>query len=377
MKLDLPELELDHISIPFLSETRLAKNSLLEWTVAVLLFLAVMGAVRVAKMIAGRLLAKRHAPEAGTDHRPWIEVVYATGWSLYLAIGLSVARLAVELPARGEKLLTAFISILIGIQVARWAQAILGALLETWARRQGNDARSLTAAAGIRFIGRLVIWVLITLLVLANLGVKLTAVVAGLGVGGVAAALAVQSILGDVFAGLFMYFDRPFDIGDFVVFGDISGSIRSIGLRTTRINSISGEQVVMPNGDLAKRAIRNYGRLQERRILFTLGIEYGVSREKVELARNILEEVVRGQPDIRFDRAHFKGFGAYSLDFEVVYFVLGGDYNLYMDRQQAMYLEIYRRFEAEGISFALPTQTLHYVGGPPDGAAPPDAAVAP
>lgn len=378
MTIDLPDLDLDHISIPVLSETHFAKNSLLEWSVAVLLFLAVMVVIRLAKSLVGRQLAKRHAPHAGTDHRPWIEVVYATGWSLYLAIGLSVARLAVALPPRGEKLLTAFTSILIGIQIARWAQAILGALLEIWAVRQGNDGRAQTAAAGIRFIGRLVIWIVITLIVLANLGVQLTAVVAGLGVGGVAAALAVQSILGDLFAGLFMYFDRPFDIGDFVVFGDVSGNVRSIGLRTTRISSLSGEQVVMPNGDLAKRAIRNYGRLQERRIVFTLGVEYGQDPEKLVRARSILEEIVREQPDLRFDRAHFKGFGSYSLDFEVVYFVLSGEYNLYMDRQQAINLEICRRFRAEDIPLALPTQTMRVLdnplvneGGPPPPNEPP------
>lgn len=360
MKSDL-SIDLSQFSVPFLSETHFAKNSLLEWSVAALAFLAVMGVFRVAKTVVGRRLQKKRQTLTGMDLGPWIDVVHATGWSLYLAMGLTVSRIAVELPGKGEKILTGVISVLVGIQIARWAQAILGALLQTWALKEG-DARSKTAAAGIRFIGRIAIWTVVVLLVLSNLGVELSAVVAGLGVGGVAAALAVQSILGDVFAGLFMYFDRPFDIGEFVIVGDVLGTVQTIGLRTTRINSLSGEKIILPNGDLAKRSIRNYGRMSERRIVFGVGIEYNLPAEKIELARNILEEAVKNQPDVRFDRAHFKGFGAYSLDYEIVYYVLSGDYNVYMDRQQAMNLEIYRRFEAEEIPFAFPTQTLHHIG---------------
>ncbi len=368
MKIDLPkELELDNLSVPVLSETHFAQNSLLSWGVAIAAFFAVMGVIRIVKGVVSKRLAKRPPSETGTaSHGSWIQVVKATGWSLYFALGISAARLAIELPGAGEKVLTGIVSVLLGVQVARWAQAILGAVLEAWALREG-DARSKTAAGGIRFMGRIVIWTLVTLLILSNLGVELTAVVAGLGVGGVAAALAVQSILGDMFAGLFMYFDRPFDIGEFVILGDVLGTVQSIGLRTTRINSLSGEQIVLPNGDLAKRFIRNYGRMRERRIVFKLSVEYNLPAETLERARQILEEAVRAQPDVRFDRAHFFAFGQYGLEYEVVYYVLSGDYNMYMDRQQAINLHIYREFKAAEIPFALPVQILGFRDGPVPG----------
>ena len=156
-----------------------------------------------------------------------------------------------------------------------------------------------------------------------------------------------------------MYFDRPFDIGDFIIVDDYSGTIQEIGTRTTRIAGLGGEQLIFANSDLVRSRIRNYARMSERRIAFTFGIEYNLAPNKVARAAEIVREVIEGVDTVRFDRAHFKSFGDYSLEFEAVYYVLSQDYTLYMERQHEINLGMYRRFLAEGIPFALPTRTLH------------------
>jgi small-conductance mechanosensitive channel len=350
---------LDEITIPLLSDTEWAGNSVLRWLIAAGTLLGVALLARLIKaLVAGRLhkLAEHTANKADDAG---VKVLDGTAWYAYLALGLAVARQLVELSPGVNKILSATTFILLAIQVAIWCESILTVALARWATRN-EDARTSTAAAATRFLGRLLIWSALTLVVLSNLGVEITTVVAGLGVGGVAAALAVQSILSDLFAGLSMYFDRPFDIGDFIIVGDVMGSVRQIGLRTTRLDSLGGEKIVYPNGELTKNFIRNYAWMQERRITFTFGIEYNVSPDVLDRARDIAREAVEHQSEVRFDRAHFKSFGGYSLEYEVVYYVLSGDYNLYMDKQHAINTEIYRKFAEEKIPFALSTRTLTF-----------------
>jgi small-conductance mechanosensitive channel len=208
------------------------------------------------------------------------------------------------------------------------------------------------------FVGRLVLWAVVLLLVLDNLGVDVTALVAGLGVGGIAVALAVQNILGDLFASLSIVLDKPFTIGDFLIIDDYLGSVEHIGLKTTRMRSLSGEQLVFSNTDLLKSRIKNYGRMFERRVIFDIGVTYQTPREKLQMIPDIIRSAIEAQEPVRFDRSHFRAYGDFSLSFETVYYVLKPDYNLYMDIQQAINLHIHARFEAEGIEFAYPTQTL-------------------
>lgn len=349
---------IDDLSVPVLSDTKWAGNSLLVWLIALGV---VLGVALVARLIKGLVASRFERFVERTDTNLddiWLEVLNATSWVGYLGLGLSAAMPIVDLTDKVDKYSSAGIFVLFAIQAALWLQAVLSAVLQTWTSRQ-EDAKSETAAAAITFLGRLLIWTVVVLVVLSNLGVEITTVVAGLGVGGVAAALAVQSILSDLFAGLSMYFDRPFDIGDFIIVGDVSGNVRKIGLRTTRIDSLGGEKIVYPNGELTKHYIRNYARMQERRITFSFGIEYNLPPEKIEQARDIAQKSVEEQSDVRFDRAHFKSFGASSLDFEVVYFVLSPDYNVYMDKQHAINLALYRSFTNEDIPFAFPTRTIY------------------
>jgi small-conductance mechanosensitive channel len=212
---------------------------------------------------------------------------------------------------------------------------------------------------GITAIVSFFIWVLGFIFLLDNLGFEITAVIAGLGIGGIAIALAAQAILGDLFSYFVIFFDRPFEIGDFIVIGEFRGNIEHIGIKTTRVRSLSGEQLVFGNSDLTNSRIQNFKRMDRRRVVFKLGVTYQTPAEKIEEAIKIVEQIIIDHPDVTYDRGHFAAFGPFSLDLEFVYFVLSNDYNQYMDIQQDVNFEVLREFEKRGIDFAYPTQTLY------------------
>lgn len=237
--------------------------------------------------------------------------------------------------------------------------------LTAWSERfSGEDfvdrAAQRTTMKMLLFFGRLMVFVLGLLIIVDNLpGVDITALVASLGIGGIAVALAVQSILSDIFASLTITLDKPFVLGDFIIVDDHLGAVENIGLKTTRIRSLSGEQLVFSNADLLSSRIRNFKRMEQRRVAFEIQATYDTPIEKIRKIPGRFREIIESLEDTRFDRAHFKAHGAHSLDFEIVYYVHGPDYNLYMDRQQAINLAIHEFFEEEGIEFAFPTQTLY------------------
>jgi small-conductance mechanosensitive channel len=230
-------------------------------------------------------------------------------------------------------------------------------------QRKESDPASVAAVHAMGFVGRLVLWAVVLLLILENLGVDVTALVAGLGVGGIAVALAVQNILGDLLASLSIVLDKPFNIGDFLMIDDYLGSVEHIGLKTTRMRSLSGEQLVFSNADLLKSRIKNSGRMFERRVVFTLGVTYETPHEQLQRIPDIIRAAVETQSPVRVDRSHFRSYENFSLAFETVYYVLSSDYNIYMDIQQAINLQIPAHFEEEGIEFAYPTQTLYLETG--------------
>jgi small-conductance mechanosensitive channel len=245
-------------------------------------------------------------------------------------------------------------------QVGLWAHQVIDYAIEQLTRHQaGEDAGIQTAAGALSFVGRVAVWSVLVLVLLSNLNVNVTTLVAGLGIGGIAVALALQNVLGDLFASLSILLDKPFAVGHFVVIDDIAGTISHVGLKSTRVRSLSGEEIVLANAELLKTRIHNYKRLLERRVLFGFGVTYDTGHEKLVAIPSAVREIVESVPKTRFDRAHFKEYGDSSLNFEVVFFVLDPDYNIYMDTQQAINLGIYQRFEQDGIEFAFPTRTLY------------------
>ena len=256
--------------------------------------------------------------------------------------------------------LAALSVIAIIVQVTIWGNTLISHALNRYQATVNNSSGDrMTTMRALGFVGRLTLISVATLLALDNIpGVKITTLIASLGIGGIAVAMAVQNILADLFASLSIVLDKPFVIGDFIIVDTHMGSVEYIGLKTTRIRSLSGEQLVFANSDLLKSRIRNYKRMAERRVVFTIGVLYQTPLEKLKLIPTIIREAIEGQDNVRFDRSHFQGYGDSALMFETVFYILGADYNLYMDIQQAINFEIFRRFKEEDISFAYPTRTL-------------------
>lgn len=235
---------------------------------------------------------------------------------------------------------------------------IFSYLFMRFASREDQDNPQVKQAKGILLILKIILWIAGIIFLVDNLGYDITAIITGLGIGGIAIALAAQAILGDLFSYLVIFFDKPFETGDFIVIGDKSGIVEYIGVKTTRLRTLSGEQLVMSNTDLTNSRVQNFKRMEKRRLVFSLGVTYETSAGKIKQIPGLIREIVDGRQDVVFDRAHFSGFGDFSLNFEIVYYVLSGDYLLYMNRQQEIYLAILERFEKESIEFAYPTQKL-------------------
>ncbi len=247
------------------------------------------------------------------------------------------------------------------IQGAIW----ISIFVRTWIfrfllRKTKRDEASLGAISIFNFISQMAIWSITVLLVLQSLGQDVTTLIAGLGIGGVAVALALQNILGDLFSSLSIVLDRPFVVGDFIIFDNFTflGTVEQIGIKTTRIRSLTGEQIICSNSDLLSTRIRNFKRMRERRVLFQIGVVYQTSAEQLQKIPTMIRETIEGIDQTRFDRAHFSKYGDFALIFEIVYYVLDPDYNLYMDIQQRINLEIFNKFKQEGIEFAYPTQSI-------------------
>jgi small-conductance mechanosensitive channel len=225
-------------------------------------------------------------------------------------------------------------------------------------RRSTDSQTAEIQLKGLSGLITVVVWIIAVFFLLDNLGVKISAAVAGLGIGGIALALAAQAVLGDLFSYFVIFLDKPFEVGDFIIAGDHMGTVEAIGLKTTRITALSGEQIVFSNTDLIHSRLHNYKKMARRRVAFTLGMTYQTPSEKLREIPQLLREIIDRQEGATFDRAHFASFGDSSLDFEIVYYVEGSDFAQYRDIQQAINLAVFEEFEQRGIEFAYPTQTL-------------------
>ncbi|HMB17377.1 MAG TPA: mechanosensitive ion channel family protein [Candidatus Paceibacterota bacterium] len=251
----------------------------------------------------------------------------------------------------------AIIAVLV-YQVSKSLNVFIDYILD---KAREREAQGSTKTA-IQLIGKIVkatIWVIAVLLALSNFGVNVTSLIAGLGIGGIAVAMAAQNILGDLFNSFVIYFDKPFVVGDFIVVGDKRGTVEKIGIKTTRIRSLSGEEIVFSNTDLTSAKIHNYKKMEKRRASFKFGVTYDTPPEKLNKIPKIVEEVVGSINDVEFDRGFFEKFGDSAIVFEVVYFVDKSDYNLYAERNQEIGFKLKKELNDEGMEMAFPTQTIY------------------
>ena len=277
-----------------------------------------------------------------------------------LIFSLFIAAFLLELSAKVSNILTSALILIFLFQTAIWGSTLISFYITEYTnKRKDVDAAAVTTVTALSFIAKLILFAALLLIALDNLGFNITTLVAGLGVGGIAIALAVQNILSDLFASLSIVLDKPFVIGDFIIINEYLGTVEHVGLKTTRIRSLSGEQLIFANNDLLNSRIRNFKRMYERRVVFNIGVIYQTTQEQLEKIPVIIRDIIEQQDRVRFDRSHFKGFGNFSLDFETVYWVKLADYNIYMDIQQAINLGIIQKFREEKIEFAYPTQLVY------------------
>jgi len=334
-------------------------NSLQSWLVALGIFIATFIVIKSVQTAVLLRLAKLAATTATHIDDLLVYILKSTKTFTILAGSAYIACSAVTLKPSYEALWLKAVILMLILQGGLWANAGTSFWFNhNIQKRMDKDSASVTTIALLGFIARVSLWVIILLLLLDNLGVNITGLVAGLGIGGIAVALAVQNILGDLLASLSIVLDKPFVVGDFIVVDSLMGTIEHIGLKTTRIRSLGGEQLIFSNNDLLKSRVRNYKRMSERRVLFSFGVVYQTSLEKLKGIKEIVTDIIIKVEKARFDRVHFKDYGDSSLNFEVVYFVSDPDYNIYMDVQETINHEIFRRFAEEGIEFAYPTQTI-------------------
>ena len=333
-----------------------------EWRdVAIALGIAagVLLLVAIAVAVARRKLRNAAATANAVDDF-LLDLANRTKLLLLILPSVALGARVLTLPAELARLIGTFGRLSLIAQGAYWSAGLVDLVLERYRRsRLGTDPSAVTTVGAFRFAALVVLWSIALLVALDNLGVNITALVTGLGVGGIAVALATQNILGDLFASLSIVLDKPFVVGDFIRVGDDLGAVERIGLKTTRLRSLSGEQLIFSNSDLLGSRIRNYHRMEERRVLFRIGIVYETPPEMLERIPQMVREIIESASPVRFDRSHFASFGDSSYDFEFVYFVGSPEYNVYMDVQQQINLAIVRAFARDRIEFAYPTRTLH------------------
>jgi small-conductance mechanosensitive channel len=337
-------------------------NRLSVYLICLALILGGILAVRIVERLAMRRIKAWAEKSSSTWDDFLVERIHRTGIPLaYLGIVQASLRVLTLTP-RIEQIINRAGIVLLTLLVIAFTVSLVRYGFKEYNRKQGGDAARDRALKGVVGLTTALVWVIGALFMLDNLGFKISTVIAGLGIGGIAIALAAQALLGDLFGYFVILFDRPFEIGDFVIVGDQMGVIEHFGIKTTRIAGLGGEQIVVSNKDLTDSRVRNYKRMTKRRVVFRLGVTYQTPVERLREIPGIVADVFREIEGTTLDRVHFFSYGDFSLIHEIVYYVDGNDYTRYMDLQQTANLRIYEEFEKRGIAFAYPTQTLYLTG---------------
>ncbi|OIJ40726.1 mechanosensitive ion channel family protein [Massilia timonae] len=340
------------------------KNPVADWLVALVVVAAVAAGLDAVKSILARRLA---ALAARTDAK-WDDIAVAalrsTKLLVLIIVGVYAGASFLALPDKAQLFIGRVTITAVLIQVAIWGDRALRTWLVATRAQRNEDPDRITSSAAIAFLVRVALWAVVALMVLDNLGVNITTLVASLGIGGIAIALAVQSILGDLFASLSIVLDKPFVVGDFIIVDKMLGTVEKIGLKTTRVRSLSGEQIVFSNNDLLKSRIQNLRRMESRRVVFQFGVSHLTPATLLRGLPEMVQQIVAAQPQVRFDRAHLAGIAAPVFNYEVVYYVDNTDYTVYMNVQQEIYLSILAGLEERGVSLALPVQLVRLAREP-------------
>ena len=333
-------------------------NSVLQYAVSIFIFLFFVLVVKIFALYVIKII-KRFAEKTKNKFDDFlVNLLNKIAIPALYLVGLYLATKSLNIPLFLKKFLNYTILAVVIFFGIKIITAFINFCFKVYLIKQKEDPTLEKSLAGILIIIRVVLWIIALMFFLDNLGFKISTIIAGLGIGGVAIALAAQTILKDLFSYFCIIFDKPFRVGDFIVVGDFSGNVEYIGIKTTRLRSINGEVLIISNSDLTDSRIRNYKLMERRRVIFKIGVVYNTDLEKIKEIPRIIEKIISNINDAIFDRAHFSSFGDFSLLFEVSYFVLGSDYKKYMDVQEKINIAIMEEFKKHNIEFAYPTQTI-------------------
>lgn len=334
-------------------------NNIESYLQAAGIFLAVtIGLAIIQKLITARLVYLSRKTTTNIDDAV-IEIVKSLKPQFYFAIALLAAFSTLRSDQTAKEVVRFIVIFLATWQAIHALQVLIDYIAQKYSTRNTNGDSSTTAITTLGKIMKIVVWILGGLVIIQNLGVNVTSLVAGLGIGGVAVALAAQNILGDLFSSFAIIFDKPFKVGDFIQIGDYMGEVKRIGIKTTRIQSLQGEEVIIGNQELTSSKIQNFGRLSKRRVVFTLGVEYETDRKQLKSIPKYVREIIKKQDKATVDRVTLSKFADSAIQFECVYFITSDDYNFYMRTQEDINLAILEKFDKEKIAMAYPTQVVY------------------
>lgn len=307
-------------------------------------------------------LAKRLTKKTKTDIDDYIvEFIEQIRWPVYIFIALAISIRTIILPNIVTEVIDLILILLIIYYFVRGLSKVVDYIIKRRVDKMDKAERDHDSVI-LKMMGYFVkafFWIVALLLVLSNFGINITSLIAGLGVGGIAIAFALQNILSDLFSAFTIYLDKPFKVGDYIVLGTDSGTVKNIGLKSTRIQTLQGEELIVSNHELTNTRINNFKKMKKRRILFGFGVEYGTSSQKLKKINEIITKIFDQVKIAELDRVHFKDFGDFSLNYEIVYFLNSKEYDVFMDTQEQINLAIKDKFEKEGIEMAFPTQVIH------------------
>ena len=344
---------------PTFLEWEFYHNPIESWIIAAVVAAVIGSSLFIIRTILARRLAKVAERTATSADDAIVDLLRRTRYFFILAAAIAGGMLFLDLPPRAYSVGRLLGTIALIVQIAIWGNGLITFWFRNYAEQKAeSDLASRTTIAAFSFVAKALLWIMLALVALNRLGFDVTALITGLGVGGIAIALAVQNVLGDLFAALAIVLDKPFVVGDTITVDTFTGTVEHIGLKTTRLRSVNGEQLIFSNADLLKSRIRNFKRMEERRVLFVVGVTYDTTADTLARIPTIIRESVEAQEQVRFDRSHLVMYADSALNFETVYFMTTADYLTYANTHQAVLLAIYRRFAAEKIEFAYPTRTV-------------------
>lgn len=331
----------------------------LDYKQAIFWFIAVVIGLKLFEKYLVKIL-HTWAEKTRTDlDNIFVEILESTGWTFYIAVGIYVASRSLKLSNPQNQVVSVFVYLVVFIYLAKGLEklAVWGLNFALKNSKQHRKEDPMVQRV-FGWVLKIIIYGGAFIFVLQNLGFQISALLGGLGIGGIAIAFALQNVLADLFSYFTIYFDRPFEIGDFIVIGKEQGTVEKIGLKSTRIRTLQGEELVMSNQELTSSSLHNFKKLKRRRVVFNIGVTYNTSTSKLKKIPNIISHAIKKQSATTVDRIHFISFGDFALNFECVYYLNSSDYAKYMDTQQAINLIIKQQFEKNKIEMAFPTQTI-------------------